>query len=279
MSLDLVVVTATTSPTKAASCFASWGDVPKVIVWNGIGEQLPEHHWGDKTAVLQYKDYLGSVPAFRIGVDMVLDKLRWAGIIACLHDDLEIQDPQWVSRVQRHFERYPRCGLAGFGGAIGLGSDDLYKKPYDPMQLARIGFRSNLADAEVHGARSHFAERVACLDGFSQIGHRKFFLGEPGPEARAKRVCSQDRPWTYFEQHGIVHHLYDSLLGAYAARLEWETWYLPIACRHFGGRTAVGDQGYAEWAKAKIPGGDHGFWIQSHKRGYELFKDVLPLRV
>jgi len=198
-----------------------------------------------------------------------------AEIICALHDDLEIQQEGWVEEVERLFRRRLTCGLAGFGGAVGLGSDQIYQTPYDPMQLARIGFRSNLVDAEVHGLRSVLSERVACLDGFSQIGRREFFEGwtsTGGPQ-------HHERPWEYLDGHGIVHHCYDSLLGCLAARLGWEAWYLPIRCRHYGGQTAVADAGYQSWAKQQIPEGDQGYWQQSHKRGYELFRDVLPIRV
>ncbi len=219
--------------------------------------------------------YLGTVPAFNAGVTFALEHTD-ADVIASFHDDLEIQQEGWVEEVLRLFSRRLTCGLAGFGGAVGLGDDQIYQTPYSPMQLARIGFRSNLVDAEVHGIRSLLSERVACLDGFSQIGRREFFLGWTPEMGGGRR---HERPWEYLDAHGIVHHAYDSLLGCLAARLGWEAWYLPMRCRHYGGQTAVGDQGYQAWAKAQIPEGDQGYWQQSHKRGYELFRDVLPIRV
>ncbi|HEY9015251.1 MAG TPA: hypothetical protein VIM84_09335, partial [Gemmatimonadales bacterium] len=78
---------------------------------------------------------------------------------------------------------------------------------------------------------------------------------------------------------GVTHHFYDGMLGALAARLDWEVWFLPVRCRHFGGQTAVGDAGYAEWAKTQHPDGDQGFWQDAHRIGYDRFRDVLPLRV
>jgi hypothetical protein len=261
----LVVVTATTDRERARGCLESWGAVPVIIVDNG----------GDRP-------YLGPVPAFRKGVDQALEQCPDAEIIACFHDDLELLDPQWVSKVLRHFDRQPSCGLAGFGGAIGLGSDRLYYSPYDPMQLARIGFRSNMTNAEAHGSRSLLTERVACLDGFSQIGRREFWLGYVAPEFKGIQPCTGQtvyRPWTYLESLGVRHHFYDGMLGCLAARYGWETWYLPIACHHFGGRTAVGDAGYQAWAETQVANGDQGFWKEAHRLGYDTFRDVLPLRV
>jgi hypothetical protein len=266
--MKLILVTATTNLDRASACLASWRDHavtdPKIeIIFNGGG----------------HGDYLGTVPAFRQGVDLVLANTD-ADIIACLHDDLEITESGWDQKVLRHFERVPTCGLLGFGGAIGLGSDRIYQDPYDPMQLARIGFRSNLHDAEQHGVRSLLPERVACLDGFSQIGRRDFWYGEHRIPHRDGGVAKGDvRPWTYLESLGITHHFYDGCLGCLARRYGWETWYLPIAATHYGGRTVVGDPGYQVWASTQAEGGDYGFWQQAHAAGYEAFKDVLPLRI
>lgn len=256
----LIAVTASTNVDRAKACLASWGDVPIICVHNGG----------------PVRGYLGVVPAFREGVDLALE--TDAEIIACLHDDLELRDPLWAQKVLRHFDRQPACGLAGFGGAIGLGSDDLYQTPYDPMQLARRGFRSNMTNAEAHGVRSLLSERVACLDGFSQVGRREFWLGYHTPDA-AQFHPTAERPFTYLEALGMVHHFYDSALGCLAARYGWETWYLPIACTHYGGRTAVGDAGYQAWAKTQQPGGDQDFWTAAHRIGYDAFRDVLPVRV
>jgi hypothetical protein len=148
------------------------------------------------------------------------------------------------------------------------------------MQLARIMFRSNMVNAEMHGIRSLLTEQVACLDGFSQIGRRDFWYGEHTHTHRADGAAKGDvRPWTYLEQLGVVHHFYDGMLGCLAARYGWETWYLPVRCDHHGGLTAVGDRGYQEWAKTKTTEGDHGFWTEAHEIGYREFRDVLPLRI
>lgn len=253
----LVIVTATTNRARAQAAIDSWGDHETIVVENGGAAASP---------------YLGTVPAFRRGVDQALVETD-AEVIACLHDDLEIHERDWAAKVLRYVDRIPAIGLMGFGGAKGLGSDELYRTPYDPMQLARVGFRSDLVDAEAHGARSLLAERVACLDGFSQIGRRAFFAGETRDGGRI------GRPWTALEQLGFIHHFYDSALGCLAARAGWETWYVPVRATHRGGQTAVGDPGYQRWAAEQTAGGDQGFWAAAHRIGYEEFRDQLPLRV
>lgn len=264
----LHVVTATTNLERSSVCRASWrqhADDPLLQV------HLVRN--GDRTP------YLGTVPAFRRGVDEVLQLYPEAEVIACLHDDVEITEQGWDTKVLRAFDRYPAMGLAGFGGAIQLGMDGLYDRPYDPMSLARKGFRSNMGDAERHGVRSLLAEPVACLDGFSQIGRKEFFGGDNGPVPCSCESDWEFRPWARLMKLGFVHHFYDGALGCLARRYGWETWYLPIRCQHYGGATAVGDQGYQAWAQQQIEGGDHGFWEASHKIGWDEFRDVLPVCV
>lgn len=276
--MTLHVVTASTNVSQATECVDSWHQhattpIKVLIVENG----------GDTG-----KPYAGTVPAFRRGVDEILDTTD-AAIIACFHDDLLILEDGWDEKVIRYFDRYPQIGLAGFGGAKGLGHYGLYDKDveYDPMHLARNGFRSDLVDAETHGMRSLLPEPVACLDGFSQIGRREFWEGHrlgydiTGQTKSPMYMWTENlqRPWTVLEDLGFIHHFYDGALGCLAARYGWQTWYLPLRAKHYGGRTAVGDVGYQAWAKTQHPEGDHGLWAQAHQIGYDAFTDVLPLRV
>lgn len=296
----LAVVTASLDLERAAGCVQSWrshavAPPPVYVVSQAQHETvLRTGTWVRSSADLEdqlqvrfYKsvDILGVVPAFAIGVQRALEDGH--EIIACLHDDLEIQEPRWDETVSRLFRACPRAGLCGFGGAKGLGDPDIYQTPYNPHQLARREFRSNMRDAEAHGVRSQVAEPVACLDGFSQIGLASFWrqqkLGVPVYEGTG-------RPLNLFEvmqQWGVTHHFYDGMLGCFAKRLGYQVWYLPIACHHSGGATAVGDKRYQKWANAQpitrdsrghMAGGDQGFWLKAHQVGYDEFKDVLPIR-
>lgn len=267
----LGIVTATTNPQRAEPCLVSWqahasAPVPVLIIANG-GGVVP---------------YLGTVRAFRRGIEQMRDLRPEVDLIACLHDDVRIDEDGWDEAVERCFRRHPDAGLIGFGGAIGLGSDALYREPYDPMQLARIGYRSNTVDAEAHGARSLLVEPVVCLDGFSQIGRAAFWDGLTEPEWRSalyQRRTHHVGPWRYLDECGFVHHFYDGALGCLARRLQWSVYYLPMRCQHLGGQTAVGDPGYQRWAEQQMDGGDRGFWEAAHRIGYDLFRDVLPLRL
>lgn len=286
----LAIVTASTDLERARPCIESWiqhradpDPLPLFVILNGCPPPKPRQVeiLGQPVAWLATPQYLGSVPAFRKGVEAALHGSY--RVIACLHDDFEIAEDGWDRKVLKYFDRNPSLGLAGFGGAIGLGALDMYEKAYDPMSLARIGFRSDLDDAESHGLRSVLAERVACLDGFSQIGRRDFWAGQWTREKVAAHPRGATRPaqppWQQLEDLGFLHHFYDGALGCLAARNGWETWYIPVRGHHYGGRTAVGDPGYQEWAKTVDPKGDQGFWSAAHLIGYEEFRDVLPLRV
>ncbi len=254
-----------------------------VVVWNGASS-FPRQHQMMKLDVggaLIVGDYLGVVPAFCLGLHIVVNRAAPGDIIACLHDDVEILEQDWDRKVLEHFDLHPATCLAGFFGATGLGAADIYKTPYDPMQLARMDCWSNMDDAEAHGQRTSLPKRVVCLDGFSQIMSVDF----------AKFALQ------WLDNSGITHHFYDGILGCLAARwarqAQWltdddavpsgvrggEVWMIPIRCHHAGGQTAVGDPGYQAWAKAKTEKGDQGFWEEAHRIGYECFRDVLPLRL
>ncbi len=300
----LCVVTATCDAARAASAITSWLTHatyrwPLVVIENGdhlwvdeimFPEAARSHHTVISAGV---PDILGVVPAFAKGLTLALQSTK-ASIIVCLHDDVWIDEPGWDARIVEHFSAHPACGLAGFGGATSLGHSEIYQIPYDPMQLARGGFRSNMREAESHGTRTTEAQRVACLDGFSQIGRREYWQclasleKEPRTAYRESEVVALEGKNLFWlmEHWGIVHHAYDAALGCFAARLGWETWLTPIACHHHGGLTAVAHAPYHEWADAQVTDttpdggripGDTAFWHHSHRIVYDQFKDVLPL--
>ena len=240
----LVLVTATLEPNAgSAACVKSWS---RLASYHIPGYQIIGAH--------------GTVPAFAKGIGRAC--ADGAEIIACLHDDLLIEEDSWDVIVMNWFDSHPKCVLAGFGGGKGLGASDIYQTPYDPMQLARQDFISNMRDAEAHGRRVTVPTRVACLDGFSQIGRADFL----------------HRAFEHLQALGVVHHAYDSHLGVLAAREGYEVWMLPVGVHHFGGRTAVGSTAYNLWAKAQHPEGDHGFWVDAHRALYEDARGLLPLR-
>ncbi len=239
----LALVTATLDLPGSAACRQSWED--------RAAYALP-------TYVVQ--GTYGVVPAFAEGVAEAF--ANGAEAVVCLHDDVRIDQRDWDVLVQQHLDAGVK--FAGFGGAIQLGSYDLYHTPYDPMQLARGGFVSNMQAAEAHGRRVRSAMDCVVFDGFCQIGTKDWFA----------------TAWQFLAASGMVHHWYDGALGCLAAQAGVQPGkMIPVACHHYGGRTAVGNLDYQTWARAQRPQGDQAFWLESHQWGYDTFKGVLPLSV
>ena len=301
----LAVVTATIDNERAAPCISSWlTQATQGIDLYIVRQTVQRADWyrcvSQRTSnqVLLYdsREILGVVPAFARGVQKALEDGH--AIIACLHDDLEIEQPGWDDDVRQVFKVCPHAGLVGFGGAMGLGDDDIYKTPYNPMQLVRKRFGSNMRHAEAHGERWEVPYRVAVLDGFSQIGLRNYWLGRhhssPGSGSLipGNHLEGPANLFTTLQEAGVIHHAYDAALGAYARRLGYQVWFTPVKVHHHGGLTAVADPRYHEWAShlpsyqrttreglTPVARGDQAIWERSHQIVYEMFRGVLPIRV
>ncbi len=123
--------------------------------------------WGGQVPIFIQDGKDGMLPAYQRGFEAAKDY----EILAFIHDDCIIHDPEWVPRVLEEFE-HPSIGLCGFGGALEHGSPELYKLSYDFHQLGRSHFLSNMSDAEIHGKRFTGNCPVAVLDGFALIVRR-----------------------------------------------------------------------------------------------------------
>lgn len=288
----LIVVTASLDPAATEEFWGSWranaaGEFSSVVVLSGWDREGPPDELtalvagSEPHAVIVREGILGVVPAFALGVRAAAGLLAYESkergglgldpnhapeeepLVALFHDDLRIDQKGWDLAILQHWEEHPHTALAGFGGALGVGEEGMYARPYAPMTLARHSFGSNMEQAEAHGERWREARRVAVLDGFSQIGPLSFF----------------DFAWQRLGRSGIVHHCYDVYLGALARRYAKETWFLPVACHHAGGRTAVSSTRYHAWARGVRPAGDQSFWEEAHRITWDEFADVLPFSV
>ena len=280
MDTRLVVVTATASADRfhafasKLNTYAS-APVPIVALTQGHMGYVALHHG----AVAHQDEYAGVVPAFARACELALRAYPHAEVIACLHDDVLLYEVNWDQKLLAHFDQYPTCGLAGFGGAWGLGDPEAGQGQYRPTWLVRRGFMSNMRDAEVHGSRVRTACQVACLDGFSQVFRREFLCkGTPG--MRTSRIHPGETLFHTLESWGVVHHAYDAATGAFARQLGWDAWLLPFDCHHLGGQTAVGDAAYQEWAKTQTGGrGDQQFWEEAHAIIWTKLGHLLPFEV
>ena len=207
-----------------------------------------------------------AVENMMIQADIALRQDVYPDYLAFIHDDVEIHEKEWQRLVEEFFEMVSKrepIGMVGFGGAYGLGTNDLYKKPYDYRQLARIHFVSNMTDAETHGMRQLNAAPVAVLDGFCQIIRTEAYEAVGG--------------WPAVLSMGITFHMYDAAMACLLAEQKWTTWMLPISCTHYGGRTSTSKE-YDQWLRNKGIDGDQEVHSNAHKIIYDRFRNILPLR-
>lgn len=182
-------------------------------------------------------------------------------VLCYIHDDVRILDRGWDQRVKAAFARDETLGLAGFGGSSGIGSHTIYREPYNPGQLGRIDFYSNMLGAEAHGIRTTEERPIVYTDGQSMIVRRG--------------LLDQVDGWSWWP-FDLVHHAYDYGIACMARRHGYSGLLIPCAMEHRGGMTACGPA-YKELAAKH--GGDAAVHDASHRFVYQEFRDVLPLRL
>jgi len=214
----------------------------------------------------------------------VTGSLQWlyehttAPIIAFLHSDCEVLEQGWDERVLKEFED-ERVGVVGFGGALQLGLDDIYRTPYKLQQLARVSYMSNQTDAEVHGERFTGSRDVATLDGFSLIVRRSlldhWITTTEGWDEGGGLVCqSVQKGWPVAR---YPFHNYDNALCLQAAKQGYRVRVVGVSCTHHGGATAT-TPAYQEWSLNKLGKTDSEVHTESHRHLYEDGRGWLPLR-
>ena len=183
-----------------------------------------------------------------------------ADVVMYLHSDLSIRDEYWKDRVMAEFLTDDDVVAVGLGGATGLGNLDLYRKPYEIMNMVRRNYYSNQVDAEVHGTRFTEVKRVAVLDAFFMAIRTDWLRSIGG--------------WP--TKH-LTHHCLDLWLACEAARAHKKTMMVGVACHHAGGGVSV-TEAYqkARWLQGDTPEMDH---YLPHHWIWDSYRDVLPLEV
>jgi len=174
-------------------------------------------------------------------------------ILCYLHDDVICREEGWDVRLLKEFED-PKVGLVGFGGALAHGSSELYKRPYELTNLRRMGYLSNVDDAEVHGERFSGSCDVAVLDGFCLCIRRS--------------VLDRIGGWKILIDAYIGFIAYDYVICALVRRLGYRIRVVGCRCHHRGGGTSV-----------KINVDRQAEYDYAHRWCYENLRDVLPYKV
>lgn len=180
-------------------------------------------------------------------------------VLIYTHDDIEIYDPDWHSRVMSLFDN-PACAVVGLGGATQLGSHDLYKKPYKLQDMARGGYASNQCDWQVHGEHETGDKQVAVVDAFF-MAVRTDLLRKAGG----------------WPADHLSHHCLDLWVCCEAARQGRQVFMSGVDCSHWGGGTSVKNlYRDAKWLQGGSLEEDHR---QPHAWLHREYADVLPLRI
>ncbi len=198
---------------------------------------------------------IGMVAAYQKLYELHSDE----NIIVFMHDDVEIMRPTWADHITIAFAD-PKVAIVGFGGATGLGVDDIYKTPYRIEQLQRIDYYSNQVGWEIHGKREIGVRDVCVVDGFF-MAVRTEFLNQIGG-------------WKWFPYN---FHLYDVGLCLQAIRRGWKVKIVGCEVDHHGGGTSCSAE-YAQYCReaGTTPEREHS---EPHLWLFNEFRDLLPYRV
>ena len=185
------------------------------------------------------------VPAYQLAFEQCK-----SDILGYMHDDLVCEEEGWKERVLAEFED-EKVALVGFAGAWGYCHSAL--KEFNPHAMGRVGFRSNLKNAEIHGARMTGSMNAVILDGLALFVRRS--------------VLEELGGWPVGTD--IDYFMYTEWLCCSVRRLGYKIRVVGVACDHLGGRsTGMNPNLNPDWHK-------------EHKAIYdEFYKDgTIPAKV
>lgn len=166
--------------------------------------------------------------------------LSKAGVdyILYTHNDVIMYERNWDLKVKEILERESKVGVAGFYGAKGIGTPDIYHSPYLMQQMIRIENVSNANRMDkVHGyrnIRNGDVEDVAVLDGFSLIVSVELLNWIGG-----------------FDRAYNPHHMYDNDICLESLDRGYRNIVIGMDCQHLGGRTDVNEDWSSPFGKTK----------------------------
>jgi len=214
-------------------------DIPLLIIDNGSNPPVRDWLVGlrDGDNVVRNGENEGVVKGMR-------QAWRVAGPVSdylfFLHNDVLIHQKGWDRKLQEVLATLPDCGCAGFYGAKGIGTPDIYRAPYVMQQMIRRENVSNCnrMNAAVHGFRNirygADTEKVAVLDGFSLIV-RTELLDKIGG----------------FDPTYPPHHMYDNDICMESMDKGYSNYVISMDAEHMGGKTDVLEDWNKNFGKSK----------------------------
>lgn len=156
------------------------------------------------------------------------------------HNDVFIYEKGWDTKLVRILSEVPNVGVAGFYGAKGIGTSDIYQGGYAMQQLIRVENVSNChrMDAAVHGfrpiAQGRETEQVAVMDGFSLIVNVELLKATNG-----------------FDNAYPPHHNYDNDICLESLDRGYDNIVIAMDAQHLGGQTDVKEAWNEPFGKSK----------------------------
>lgn len=206
--------------------------IPAIIVDNGSNPPVKEWLSLDPNDRLIRNDQnIGVLPALNEAYAFFGSNFDY---LFYTHSDVVMYEQNWSDKLVKILEQLPDCGVAGFYGAKGIGTADIYTNPYIMQQLIRVENVSGChrMNAAVHGFRDLRGgdfEEVAVMDGFSLIVKTELI----------KKVGGFDKRYP-------VHHMYDNDICVESLDKGYKNYVIRMDAFHHGGRTDVGEN----WAEA-----------------------------
>ena len=169
-----------------------------------------------------------------------------------IHNDVYIYEDGWVDKIDTLLGQVGNVGVAGFFGAYGIGTSDIYKTPYDFRQCARqlpiSGVKCRVNHGQLRMNPVFLWNYVAVLDGFSLICNIEML----------EKVGGFD------EGRYPLHHNYDNSLCLESINAGYKNIVIDMDVDHHGGMTDVGEDWASPFGKNKD---------QVHKEAHPPFYD------
>lgn len=247
---------------------------PLLIIDNGSEPDVRSWLIGlrEGDLVIRNHENVGVMPALNQAWQVLKNTTDF---IFYIHNDVLIYEQNWSDKLIRILEEVNKpvhgddkgIGVAGFYGAKGIGTPDIYKTGYMQQQMIRLENVSacNRMDP-VHGYRGlrngAETENVAVMDGFSLIVNTKL-LNELGG----------------FDRSFPPHHMYDNDICLESLNRGYRNIVIAMDAQHLGGRTDVGEDWSKPFGKSK-----QDIHTEAHPIFYEKWKPgkhkiSMPVRV